>query len=147
MSAPEFVTKIKDACGTLLQGCKKLVNGVEQRSPEEEFVLTARSCAAGALDIHRLLTAHIASIPESKQEQTNLSQTFILESCSKLRETVVLLVKYSRNLQNNPVDFLSKQSLGNTLKDVVIHTKSVFDAAVSTFLFSPHDFLGSLCIL
>lgn len=145
MSAPELVTKVKETCGNLLQACKKLVNGVEQRSAEEEFVVTARACAAGALDVHKLITEHISNIPDAKQEQTNLSQTFILEASSKLRESVVLLVKFARNLQNNPVDFLSKQHLGNSLKDILTHTKSVFDATVSAF-FPPFCVLAILLL-
>jgi hypothetical protein len=58
-----------------------------------------------------------------------LQEGFLVSYTQKLREVVVKYLSHSRRVFANPFDFLTKQELTNSLKEVVSITKQVIEAA------------------
>jgi hypothetical protein len=129
LAMSDFFARVGDAVRSLLQECKVMVSSVESRCGEGEMVENAKKAAASALAVGKLVSDHVGAIDESRRDATDLQQTFLLDYVGKLRESVVGLIRYSRHLHSNPVDFYTKQQLDNTLKAVVQHTKHVVEAS------------------
>lgn len=128
----DIVQKTKEACSTLLRRCKDMVSAVEARCTEEELVEYCKRSASDCVAVGNIITSYISSIPQEDNEKTELQQTFLMDFSGKLREAVVNLVRFTRRVHANPLDFLSKSSLQNSLKDVVTGVKNVLEATVGT---------------
>jgi len=109
-----------------------MVGAVEARCTEEELVEHCKKSASDCVGVGNIITAYISSIPQEDNEKTELQQTFLMDFSGKLREAVVNLVRFTRRVHANPLDFLSKSSLQNSLKEVVTGVKNVLEATVGT---------------
>lgn len=118
--------QVREACSDLLLKCKKVLEAIERRATEEELLEAAKNSASSTFKLGNLVQEHVDS---RKGHASRLQEGFLVSYTQKLREVVVKYLSHSRRVFANPFDFLTKQELTNSLKEVVSITKQVIEAA------------------
>jgi hypothetical protein len=124
--------KAKEACTHLLTVCKTMAQAVENKCAEEKLVELVRSVAVSALNVSSSVTAHVESRDQELREKAELQENFLSEYDKGLRETIVTLVRHTRDFYANSLDFMTKQALNNSLKEVAQRVKSLIEASRGT---------------
>ena len=118
--------QVREACSDLLIKCKKVLETIERRATEEELLEAAKNSASSTFKLGNLVQEHVDS---RTAHASRLQEGFLVSYTQKLREVVVKYLSHSRRVFANPFDFLTKQELTNSLKEVVSITKQVIEAA------------------
>ena len=128
--------ELRARCGSVLKNCVSLSNATSARCTEDEMMALARASATPVVEIGTLVNTLLAGLPQDDHGAIVLEEGYVLEYHTRLRESVVVLVKHARNLHSNPLDFMTNQALQNTLKEVAETIKSLLEAAKGLY-YSP----------
>lgn len=132
MEAYSLYPNAKDVCAQLVAVCKAMSLAVDQRCTEETLVEHIRSVAVSALEVSSTITSHIESRDPETREKAELQENFLADYTKLLRETVVSLVRHTRDIYANPLDYMTQQALSNSQKEVAHHVKSLLEASRGT---------------
>jgi len=132
MESNSLHPKAKEVCAQLVSVCKAMSNAVEQRCTEETLVEHIRAVAVSALNVSSTITAHIESRDPEMREKAELQENFLADYTKLLRETIVALVRHTRDFYANSLDYMTQQALSNSQKEVAHHVKSLLEASRGT---------------
>ena len=131
--------KAKEVCAQLVGVCKAMSEAVEQRCTEETLVEHIRNVAVSALDVSSTVTSHIEARDPDTREKAELQENFLADYTKLLRETIVALVRHTRDFYANSLDYMTQQALNNSQKEVAHHVKSLLEASRGTNPFVPYS--------